>query len=102
MSPTDRLATYDSEAIGREFAAAPINTDNERRRHESRRLELAFQDWKESLGDYRAIPKSSLKQVCKFETQKVCSESLITWVLTIVLSALAGTICAIVIKHLNM
>jgi hypothetical protein len=102
MSPTDRLATYDSEAIGREFNSAPIDVEIERRRHETRRLELARQEMKEAFGDSRAIPKSSLKQVCKFETQKVCSESLITWVLTIVLSALAGTICAIVIKHLNM
>ena len=102
MTELDRLATYDNDAIGREFAPNATAVFEEKRRHQSRRQELVMRDWKDSFSDSTGIPKSALTHVRKFENNKCFSESLITWILTIVLSALAGTICAIVIKHLNM
>jgi hypothetical protein len=98
----DRLATYDNESIGQEFAPNVPSSGIERRRHQTRRNELMFQDWKEGFDKSESIPKSALSHVRRFETRRGYSESVITWIVTVILSAVAGTLCAIVIKHLNM
>src|SRR5689334_14983238 len=100
MQQLDRLAAYENDAIGREFVAQGSGVVDERRRHGARRMELLMQDWKETLGESQRLPKSALRNTCTFEHHKIYSESLITWAVTIILSALAGIMCALVIRQL--
>jgi hypothetical protein len=102
MPELDRLSSYDSDTIGREFATLAPCGPEERRRIEARRNALLVQEWKESFSDSQRVPKAALRNMCEFETARAYSESLITWSVTIVLAALAGVICAFVIRQLNL
>lgn len=100
----DPLVAYDSGAIGQEFRATHTTRNEERKRHESRRAQLAMDNWKEisSLSESQRIPKAAMRRTCEFETTRVYSQSMITWCVFVLLACMAGVLVALIIQHLNM
>lgn len=103
MSHIDSLAAYDSETIGREFASVGSVSPDQARAHQRRRDEIAMSNWKQvsAMSDSQRIPKSSLKNTCNFDTKRASTESFMTWSVFVSLAAIAGMICAMVIRQLS-
>lgn len=95
------LSACDTDNIGHEFSSSLPGNSNELMRHQNRRAALQMKAWRETL-DSQRVPKSAWSLTCEFDTRRAYSESLMTWAVTIALSIAAGTICALVIKHLNL
>ncbi len=103
MDHSDQLLRFDNDSIGREFAAVSLSTADERRRHASRRAKLLLQEWQQTFSDScEPVSKSRLQNACRFDTRKAHADSIMTWIVTLTVAAVAGIICAVVIRHLNL
>ncbi len=99
----DPLVTYDTESIGKEFSTSGrIQTQS--REHEARRSMLAVNSWKEtlSLSDSQRIPKSSLKNMCNYDTHRANVHSVVSVTVFVVLASIAGVVVAMLIRQLNL
>jgi len=97
----DALSAFDHESIGREFVSVGP-TVSQKREKEERRSQLLVESWKSTITDSQRIPKSSLRNTCKYDTQKAASQSMITICVYVISACAAGVVIALLIKNLPM